>query len=263
MFHHFFSPAAAMTISFLTGACVGSFLNVCIHRIPRQKSIVFPGSSCSACGHAIPFYLNIPVISYLVLRGRCHRCHAPFSIRYPVVELLSACFAVATARTFGWTGQGVFAYALVSTLLVVSFIDYDFQIIPDVISLPGILVFGLAATVTGYQSWQAALTGAVAGGGTLYLVALVYHMIRKEEGMGGGDIKLLAMIGAATGWQGVLFTLFAGSCAGTLAGVVAMGLSRSVNPRLRIPFGPYLSVGTTLYLFQGQDLIAWYSNILR
>lgn len=260
---HTFSSPTVLTVVFAVGACVGSFLNVCIHRIPRGKSIVFPGSFCPGCGHSVPFYLNIPILSYFMLKGRCNHCHAAFSIRYPVVETLSAFFAVAAFLSFGPTAQGLLWFVFISTLTVISFIDYDFQIIPDMISLPGTLIFAAASVAVGYHSWHAALTGILAGGGSLYLVAAAYHFIRKEEGMGGGDIKLLAMIGAATGWQGVLFTLFAGSCAGTLAGTGVMIISRSMNPKLKIPFGPYLSMGALLYLFKGRDLINWYFGLLR
>lgn len=263
MIPHIFAPPAVLIIVFIVGACVGSFLNVCIHRIPRGQSIVFPGSSCSSCGHAVPFFLNIPILSYFILKGRCKYCRAPFSVRYPLVETLSAVLAVAAFQSFGPTPQGLLWFTFISTLTLISFIDYDFQIIPDVISLPGTVIFAVGSIATGYHPWQAALTGILVGGGSLYIVAVTYHVLRKEEGMGGGDIKLLAMIGAATGWQGVLFTLFAGSCAGTLAGTGAMIISRSVNPKLKIPFGPYLSIGALLYLFKGHELIQWYFGLLR
>lgn len=250
-------------ITGIFGALVGSFLNVCIYRIPRGKSIIFPGSSCPVCNHPIPFYLNVPIVSYIILRGRCQNCRAPFSMRYPGVEALTAAAAMVTAWHFGITAQGAVWFLFICNLMVISFIDYDFQIIPDILSLPGIPVFALATVLTGIHTWQDALTGIITGGGSLYLVAMIYQFIRKEEGMGGGDIKLLAMIGAATGWQGILFTIFAGSLGGTLAGVIAMAITRSVNFRLRIPFGPYLSAGSILYIFRGQELIQWYSGLIR
>ncbi|GAB6142852.1 A24 family peptidase [Desulfocicer niacini] len=247
-------------ITGIFGALVGSFLNVCIYRIPRGKSILFPGSSCPVCNHPIPFYLNVPIVSYMILKGRCRHCQAPFSIRYPGVEALTAAAAMITAWHFGMTVQGAVWFLFICTLAVISFIDYDFQIIPDSLSLPGIPVFTLATVLGGIHPWQEALIGILTGGGSLYVVALVYHFIRKEEGMGGGDIKLLAMIGAATGWQGVLFTIFAGSLAGTLAGGLAMAINRRTDFRLRIPFGPYLSAGAIIYIFKGQELIEWYSG---
>ena len=255
-------PYAETVAVFVFGACLGSFLNVCIHRIPRGKSILFPGSACPVCNHSIPFYLNIPIISYLILRGRCRYCSASFSMRYPGVETLTALFAVTAEMEFGITFPGAVWFAFICVLTVISFIDYDFQIIPDIISLPGIPLFAVTTVLTGIHPWKGALTGVFLGGGSLYLVAIIYRFIRKEEGMGGGDIKLLAMIGAATGWQGVLFTLFAGSLAGTLAGGVAMVVKRNVNFRLRIPFGPYLSMGAIVFIFRGKNIIQWYFGLM-
>lgn len=249
-------------MAFIFGACVGSFLNVCIYRVPRGKSILFPGSSCPTCGHAIPFYFNIPILSYIILRGQCHQCHTPFSMRYPAVEILTALAALATVARFGISVQSGVWFTFLCTLIVVAFIDYDFQIIPDIISLPGIPVFALASVLSGHHPWQTSLAGILMGGGSLYAVAMIYYFIRKEEGMGGGDIKLLAMIGAATGWQGVLFTLFAGSLLGTLAGCVIMMAKRTMAPRLRIPFGPYLSMGAITYIFKGKALIQWYFALI-
>ncbi len=250
-------------MAFVFGACVGSFLNVCIHRIPRGKSILFPGSACPVCNHRIPFYLNVPIVSYLILRGQCRHCRSPFSMRYPGVETLTALTAMATQAQFGITLPGAVWFLFICTLTVISFIDYDFQIIPDIISLPGIGFFALATLLAGIHPWKNALAGIFLGGGSLYLVAIIYRFIRKEEGMGGGDIKLLAMIGAATGWQGVLFTLFAGSLGGTLAGGVAMALKKNINFRLRIPFGPYLSMGAIVYIFKGAEFIRWYVGLMR
>jgi len=174
------------------------------------------------------------------------------------VETLTALASMAITVRFGITAQGGVWFTFVCTLILVAFIDYDFQIIPDIISLPGIPLFALASILMGYHPWKDSLAGILVGGGSLYLVAMLYLFIRKEEGMGGGDIKLLAMIGAAIGWQGVFFTLFAGSLLGTLAGCVVMIIQRSVSPRLRIPFGPYLSMGAIAYIFQGKELIQWY-----
>jgi len=256
-------PYVTPFIAFIFGTCVGSFLNVCIYRIPRQKSILFPGSSCPACNHSIPFYLNIPILSYIILRGRCRHCQAPFSMRYPAVEAMTAVSAIVTAAHFGITAQGGVWFLFFSTLTVISFIDYDFQIIPDIISLPGIPIFALASIFMGYHPWKDSLAGILVGGGSLYGVAMIYYFVRKEEGMGGGDIKLLAMIGAATGWQGVIFTLFAGSLCGTIAGCAAMAIKRSITPRLRIPFGPYLSMGAIIYILKGEELIRWYFGLIH
>ncbi len=248
--------------TFIFGACIGSFLNVCIYRIPQKKSVIFPGSSCPECKTKIPFYLNIPILSYLILRGKCSNCHTGISIRYPVVELITAFFALATVIKFNLTLEAIFWFSFIAILIIITFIDLDLQIIPDILSIPGIFVFAISAAIVPGMTFQDTLLGILTGGGSLYIVAMVYYLIRKAEGMGGGDIKLLAMIGAATGWKGVLFTIFTGSLAGTIAGAVIMLMTRSVNTRLKIPFGPYLSVGAVIYVFWGTSLIHWYFNFL-
>ncbi len=247
---------------FFTGACIGSFLNVCIYRIPLHLSIVRPGSACPKCKTPLPFYLNIPILSYILIRGKCRFCQAPISLRYPSVEALTGCLALAVVAKFGITPAAVFYFAFAATLVVVSFIDIDFQIIPDVISLPGIVVFATASVFIPSMDFIDTVLGIAAGGGTLYLVALTYYLVRKEEGMGGGDIKLLAMIGGVVGWQGVAFTLFAGSLLGTTVGVIIMILTRLGNVKLKIPFGPFLSAGSLVYIFFGAPLIHWYFSLL-
>jgi leader peptidase (prepilin peptidase)/N-methyltransferase len=255
-------PINLSLIIFFTGACIGSFLNVCIYRIPLHRSIVYPGSACPNCKKALPFYLNIPIISYILLKGACRFCRNPISLRYPMVEALTGFLALALAVKFGLTLTTLFWFAFTATLVVISFIDIDFQIIPDTISLPGIMVFATAPWFIPEIRLADTVIGILAGGGSLYMVALAYYMIRKEEGMGGGDIKLLAMIGGAVGWQGVLFTLFVGSLLGTAGGIIIMILTRLVDIKLRIPFGPFLSAAAILYLFFGPTLIHWYLGIL-
>lgn len=244
------------------GACVGSFLNVCIYRIPENKSIVFPGSSCPECKNAIPFYDNIPIISYLVLRGRCRFCKTGISIRYPLIETLTAIFSLALFLKFNLTAPFFFWFLFVSVLITISFIDIDHQIIPDVMSLPGIIVFASSFYFIPEMTLKNALLGIFAGGGILYSVAWVYYKLKKQEGMGGGDIKLLAMIGAATGIKGVVFTIFTGSLLGTLIGILIMLYTRAADSKLKIPFGPFLSLGAVLYIFYGNELIQWYFNLL-
>ena len=251
-----------MAIAFVLGSCIGSFLNVCIYRIPEGLSIAHPGSRCPKCENPIAFYDNIPIVSYLVLRARCRYCKTHIAMRYPFIELLTGLFAVASVSAFGFGLQGLAVFTFVATLITIAFIDLDHRIIPDVISLPGIPIFFLIAFALPAIGWQARLIGIVAGGGSLFAVAWGYQMITGREGMGGGDIKLLAMIGAMIGWQGVLFTLFAGSATGTLIGLVAM-IGSGKGMRLAIPFGPFLATGAILYLFFGPGLIAWYFNLLR
>lgn len=249
---------AALALSFTFGACIGSFLNVCIYRIPRNLSIVSPGSACPACKKTLPLYANIPVISFLVLRGRCRFCSHPISLQYPVVECLTGILAAGSCLTFGLTPEALVWFAFAATLVVVSGIDLAFRIIPDTISLPGIAVFGILAWLVLERSPAAIGLGILAGGGILYAVALVYYMIRRTDGMGGGDIKLLAMIGAATGVSGVVFTLFAGSVLGTGAGIAQMIRHRKPDRQMQIPFGPFLSAGALIYVFYGDTLIDWY-----
>ena len=249
-------------LAFLFGACVGSFLNVCIYRIPAGVSIVRPPSSCPRCHTPIAFYDNIPILGWLMLMGKCRSCKAPIAVRYPLVELLTGLFAVACSIFFGPTLQALTAFAFIATLIVVAFIDLDHRIIPDAISLPGIPLFFLAAFANPDISWQARVVGILAGGGSLFAVAWGYQLLTGREGMGGGDIKLLAMIGAFVGWQGILFTLFSASAIGTLAGLLAMARSGK-GMQLAIPFGPFLSLGAVIYLFFGRAIISWYANLLR
>jgi leader peptidase (prepilin peptidase)/N-methyltransferase len=242
---------------FVLGALVGSFLNVCIHRLPTGESVVFPASHCPQCQSAIQPYDNIPILSYLLLRGRCRKCGAPIPIRYPLVESLAGLGAVASVYALGLTAHALLAFAFLCGLIVTTFIDYDYQIIPDAISLPGIGVGFVAAIVLGSPTWIASLAGILLGGGVLWGVAEVYHRLTGREGMGGGDIKLLAMIGAFLGWQAVPVTLMIASLAGTAVGVALIVVQRG-DRRTAIPFGPFLAVGAICALFWGDALIAWY-----
>ena len=247
-------------LAFTIGACIGSFLNVCIYRIPAGMSIVHPGSKCPRCEKEISFYDNIPIISYLVLMGKCRYCKTAIPIRYPLVEALTGIFAMASVVAFGPTVHALVAFAFIATLIVVAFIDLDHRIIPDRISLPGIPIFFLAALAVPNLTWQASAIGILVGGGSLFVVAWGYQLMTGREGMGGGDIKLLAMIGAMVGWRGILFTLFAASAIGTLVGVLAM-IRSGKGMRLAIPFGPFLAIGAAIYLFFGNALILWYASL--
>ena len=246
---------------FIFGLCIGSFLNVCIYRLPASKSIVHPRSMCSNCGTLIAAYDNIPVLSYLWLKGRCRHCQIKISLRYPMVELLGGLFALGTFLKFGLTLEALIYYLFFTALLVVTFIDIDHRIIPNVITLPGIPICFAASFALPTITYREALLGILIGGGSLFLVAWTYSLITKKEGMGGGDIKLLAMMGAIVGWQGVLFTIFLASLVGTLAGLAAMLQSRK-GMKLAVPFGPFLSIGSITYIFFGTPLITWYFNLL-
>ncbi|MBW1796420.1 MAG: prepilin peptidase, partial [Deltaproteobacteria bacterium] len=236
---------------------VGSFLNVCIYRLPRSISLIRPRSMCPGCKAKIAFYDNVPVASYLWLRGRCRHCGTAISLRYPLVELVSGLFAVAVFIRYGLSWEGIFLYALVAALLVITFIDIDHKIIPDVITYPGIVVGFLTSLVLGRITYKESLFGIILGGGVLLLIALGYYLLTKREGMGGGDIKLLAMIGAFLGWKGVIFTVFVGSAIGTVVGI-ALALRTEEGRKLAIPFGPFLSLGALLFLFFGPQIMGWY-----
>lgn len=242
---------------FLVGLCVGSFLNVCIYRLPEGKPLAVSRSACPACDSQIRFYDNIPVLSFLMLRGRCRRCNAPIPIRYPIVELITGLCALCTAVKFGIGLEGAVYFVFMSALIIIIYIDIDHRIIPNVITLPGIPICFMASFVLPSMTVKASVLGIVAGGGSLLTVAWVYRLITGREGMGGGDIKLLAMMGALIGWQGVLFTIYAASVSGTLVGLPVILLNKK-NFKFAIPFGPFLSIGAIAYIFFGDAVIRWY-----
>jgi len=249
-------------LTFLFGICVGSFMNVCIFRLPNSQSIVQPRSMCPKCGNSIKFYDNIPILSFLLLKRKCRYCNAPISFRYPLVEILGGLSAICVYLKFGITLEALIYYFFIVALLVITFIDIDHQIIPDRITLPGIPLFFLASFALPSIDLKDSLLGLVAGGGSLLAVAWAYHLVTKREGMGGGDIKLLAMIGTLVGWQGVLFTIFVASAVGTFAGIISM-IGKTKDGKLAVPFGPFLSIGAITYIFFGPALIFWYLNLLR
>jgi len=242
--------------SFIFGLIIGSFCNVVIHRLPQGASIVTPGSHCPSCKTPIRPRDNIPLVSYLLLRGRCRVCKEPISLRYPAVELLSGVLYVLLWLKFGLSiPLGGYA-ALTSTLLTVALIDYDHKIIPNTITLPGIVI-GLGLSLWALPITPlASLLGVLVGGAFFYLIALV-----SRGGMGGGDIKLIAMIGAFLGWQGAFFTIFSGALLGSLVGVTLMLLGKK-GRKDKVPFGPFLSCGAILFLLCGEQLIHWYFDLL-
>jgi leader peptidase (prepilin peptidase)/N-methyltransferase len=250
------------------GAIVGSFLNVCIVRIPKGDSIVYPSSHCPDCKKPIRFCDNIPLLSYLLRRGCCRACGERISPRYFFVELMMATLAVALYGQFGFSLAFIVSFIFVAALIVISFIDLDVRIVPDVISLPGIVAGLLFSVVARYgindpfeliPSPLSALIGVLAGGGFLLLLAWAYEAFTGVEGMGGGDIKLLAMIGAFLGWASIPFTLFFASLTGSVIGLGFM-IGKGVGRRFALPFAPFLCLGALLYLLFGQDLIQLYLN---
>lgn len=246
--------------SFIFGAIVGSFLNVCIYRLPLEQSIAFPASHCLQCSSTLRWYHNIPVLSYLFLRGRCRFCNARISWRYPAVEILNALFYLAVFHASGYSPTSLILFVFISALITISFMDIDHQIIPDVISLPGIILGFCASFIIPSVSWHDSLWGILLGGGSLFAVAYLYAFFTGKEGMGGGDIKLLAMIGAFLGYKAVLPVIFISSLLGTFVGVPLM-LLKKADGRYAIPFGPFLALAATIYLFAGPQLINWYMDL--
>lgn len=256
----FFSAAA-----FALGAIIGSFLNVVIHRYPRQESIVFPPSHCPHCDARIRAYDNVPVLSFLWLRGRCRACGERIAWRYPLVELANGLFYLAIWQRTGPTTGFVAVAAIVSMILVLIYIDLDIQILPDVIDLPG-LAIGLAigATHMGalYPDLMLSATllesvaGAAAGAGVLLAIGLTYKLVRKVEGMGLGDVKMMAMLGAVLGWEAMMPVLILASTAGAIAGGL-LAIRHKDAMQMALPFGVFLGMAALVMLFFGRGLLAF------
>ncbi|HUN55111.1 MAG TPA: prepilin peptidase [Smithella sp.] len=240
--------------AFIFGAAIGSFLNVCIFRLPAETSIVKPASRCPHCLHPLRFYDNIPLISYIFLRGKCRDCGETISWRYPLVELITALLALLLFLKFGLTLNFFTFFIFTAVLIVITFIDLDHQIIPDIITLPGIPLFFLAAIFIVGVPWPEALWGLLIGGGVLLTIAFVYELISKREGMGGGDIKLLAMIGGFFGWKSLIFIFLASSLTGAVIGIAAM-LIKKQDMKYAVPFGPFLSAAAVANIFWGDAFI--------
>lgn len=241
---------------FVFGLIVGSFCNVVIYRLPLGNSIVTPGSRCRSCDNSIRPWDNIPILSYFILNGRCRSCREPISVRYPIVEFTSAILYLTLYLKFGLSILFVIYALMASTLVVVALIDLDHKIIPNIITLPGILV-GLSLSlqllpITPLTS----LLGVLIGGALFYLIALI-----SKGGMGGGDIKLIAMIGAFLGWHGTLFTIFSSALLGAVVGIMLMVLGKK-GRKDKVPFGPFLSFGAILFMLSGDDLVQWYLELL-
>ncbi|MBI4689639.1 MAG: prepilin peptidase [Nitrospirae bacterium] len=247
-------------IVFFFGFIVGSFLNVCIYRIPRGESIVIPPSHCPSCNTPIKIWDNIPIISYVLLLGRCRSCRNKIPLRYPLVESVNALLYAALLWRFGIGWHTLFYFALVSALIVITFIDLDFQIIPDSITLPGVLVGLITGSLIlpdpflrwSLLGYKASFIGALTGFTLFYAVAVL-----SRGGMGGGDIKMMAMVGALMGWKSVLLTTFLGSLLGSIWGVFLM-IVKGKGRKTKVPFGPFLAAGTIITLFFGQEILYWY-----
>lgn len=276
-------PAFGYVIAAVFGAIIGSFLNVVIHRVPLEESIVFPNSRCPSCGAVIAFYDNIPVVSYVLLRARCRGCRQPISFRYPAVELLTAALFVAVAWHDGLSVALPFDLIFTSALLALIFIDAEHMILPNVITYPGI-VFALVARIAipylsgtphfddlpslsqgafaGMPLWVTSLAGAaigaLIGGGSLWLMGWTWEKLRGIEAMGLGDVKMMFMVGAYLGWRLTILTIFVGVLTGSIIGVVLMARQRERNMQMLLPFGIFLGLGAIAALLFGSQWVEWY-----
>jgi leader peptidase (prepilin peptidase)/N-methyltransferase len=245
----------------LFGLLIGSFLNVCIWRLPKDESIVWPASRCTSCARELAWYENIPVFSYLALRGRCRTCRSRISIQYPIVELTTAAIVAGALAWYGLTPLFFVRAAFACAMLVLFVIDLQHQILPNEITIPGILI-GLVASFFLDPGWRSALIGAFAGAGVLWLVGWTYERVRHQEGLGFGDVKMLAMIGAFLGWPLMLLTLVLASFAGSVVGLGLIAARRG-DMGSKLPFGSFLAVGAIVAALAGPDLVAWYAGFYR
>ena len=281
-------PAFGYVLAAVFGAIIGSFLNVVIHRVPLEESIVFPNSRCPSCGAVIAFYDNIPVISYIILRAKCRGCRQPISFRYPAVELLTAALFVAVAWHDGRSAALPFDLIFVSALLALIFIDAEHMILPNLITYPG-MVFALVARIAipyltgtlhfddlpslsngafaGLPVWGTSLAGAVIGaligGGSLWLMGWTWEKLRGIEAMGLGDVKMMFMVGAYLGWRLTILTIFVGVLTGSIIGIALMARQRERNMQMLLPFGIFLGIGAIGSLLFGSQIVNWYAGQFR
>jgi leader peptidase (prepilin peptidase) / N-methyltransferase len=252
-----------VTIIFLLlfGLAVGSFLNVCIYRLPRHESLNWPGSHCTACNRALSWYENVPVVSWLALRGRCRTCGEPISPVYPIVEAVTGAVFVAGFFIYGWTPLLAVRLLFASAMIVLFAIDLRHHILPNVITVPG-AVIGFLLSFLLPPGWLASLIGLVAGGGVLFVIGETYYRLRGIEGLGMGDVKMLATIGAFLGWKLMLVTLVLASFAGSFVGIGLL-LSGRGDMKFALPFGTFLAVGALVAAVAGDPLLAWYLGMYR
>lgn len=267
---------------FIFGAVIGSFLNVLIHRIPREESIVFPNSACPSCQTPIKFYDNIPILSWLILRGRCRQCRSSISYRYPLVEFLTAASFLLSFRNAGLDYLLPLELLFVSVIVTLIFIDSEHMILPDAINYPGIIIafalrigLPLAAGTTVFDDLRhaplsnlqiptAALSvlggvlGAAVGGGSLWLIGWLWKRLRGVDAMGLGDVKMMLWVGAFLGWRLTLLTLFLGALTGAVAGILYIYARRESDLQTQIPFGIFLGIGSIIALFFGDPIVNWY-----
>ena len=241
-------------VAFVLGSIAASFANVCVHRLPLRQSIVYPASRCPSCQHPLRPWHNLPLASFVALGGRCAFCRERISWRYPAVESLGGLLYLVGYHQFGLSVHALAYALLVTALLIVSFIDLAHMIIPDAVTLPGIVVGVAISLLPSSIGFANAVAGACLGGGIFLLITLLH-----PAGMGGGDVKLIAMIGAFVGWQAVLVTIILGAFCGAVSGLtlILLGLKRRRDP---VPFGPFLALGGTAAMLWGEALLAWYGR---
>jgi leader peptidase (prepilin peptidase)/N-methyltransferase len=251
----------ALIIAGAFGLCIGSFLNVCIYRLPRGESLVHPRSRCTTCGRTLSWFDNIPVVSWAVQRGRCRTCGQRVSVMYPAVEVVTALIFVLVYAFYGPTPLGLVRTVFACALIVLFVTDLQHKILPNSITMPGIVV-GFACSLFLPPGWRDSLIGLLIGGGVLYAIAEIYYRVRGQEGLGMGDVKLLAMIGAFLGWKLVLLTLVLASFAGSLAGGVLI-LSGRGDMKYALPFGTFLAVGALFAATWGDPIATWYFSFYQ
>ena len=242
---------------FILGLIVGSFSNVCIYRIPRNESIIYPASHCPKCRSKIKPVDNIPLLSFILLKGRCRNCKSKISIQYPVVELITGLIYLIIYLTYALSVQTLIYIILSSALIIIAFIDLNEQIVPDVISLPGIVIGFIISFFVPYISFINSALGVAVGGGIILIIGLGGSVIFKKEAMGGGDVKLAAMIGAFLGWRYIIISLFLGFFLGALAGIFLI-ISKIKSREDVVPFGPFIVLGSLITLLWGEKIINWY-----
>jgi leader peptidase (prepilin peptidase)/N-methyltransferase len=235
---------------------IGSFLNVCIYRLPLQKSVVWPASSCESCGRALSWFENVPIVSYVALGAKCRTCRAPLSIRHPIVEVLTAVMFASAAWYYGPSILLASRLVFGCALIVLFAIDLEHHLLPNVVTLPGIVV-GIAFSFVTEPGWVASIIGAIVGGGGLWLIAEAYYRLRHEEGLGMGDVKMLAMIGAFLGWPLMILTLVLASFAGSIVGVGLLTTRRG-GMQAALPFGTFLALGAIVAAVAGDGILTWY-----
>ena len=254
-------PLSIVLAFALAGLLVGSFLNVCIYRLPRRESIVWPGSRCTACNRRLAWFDNVPVVSWAALRGRCRTCGASISPMYPLVELTTAVVWAGGVSVYGPSALLAVRLAFACALIVLFAIDLRHRILPNVITLPGIAA-GFVASWFLPPGWTSSLMGIAGGGGILLAIAEAYYRVRGQEGLGMGDVKMLAMIGAFLGWPLMVLTLVLASFAGSIVGVALVASGRG-GMQAALPFGTFLALGALVAAVAGDPFLAWYLAFYR